>query len=142
MRSEYDLQKREIQMTKPVCAVVGIGPQNGASFARRFASEGYAIALLSRKTEYSSKLAAELDSARVYACDVTDPSAVDAAFATIRAEMGEIDVLVYNAGSGVWGNIEELNRHGGRSRLAARRRRALPSGIPEWRSCRRCAEAC
>ena len=98
-------------MTKPVCAVVGIGPQNGASFARRFAAEGYAIALLSRKTEYSSKLAAEIDSAKVYACDVTDPSAVEAAFATVRAEMGEIDVLVYNAGSGVWGNIEELSAH-------------------------------
>ena len=28
---------KEAQMTKPVCAVVGIGPQNGASFARRFA---------------------------------------------------------------------------------------------------------
>ena len=98
-------------MTKPVCAVVGIGPQNGASFARRFASEGYTVALLSRKTEYSSKLAAEIDSAKVYACDVTDPSAVDVAFATIRAEMGKIDVLVYNVGSGVWGNIEELSAH-------------------------------
>jgi NAD(P)-dependent dehydrogenase (short-subunit alcohol dehydrogenase family) len=96
-------------MTKPVCAVVGIGPQNGAAFARRFASEGYAVALLSRKTEYSSKLAAEIDSARAYACDVTDPSAVETAFASVRAEMGEIEVLVYNAGSGVWGNIEELS---------------------------------
>jgi len=96
-------------MTKPVCAVVGIGPQNGASFARRFASEGYAVALLSRKTEYSTKLAAEMDSARAFACDVTDPSAVAAAFESIRTEMGEVDVLVYNAGSGVWGNIEELS---------------------------------
>ncbi len=98
-------------MTKPVCAVVGIGPQNGASLARRFAAEGYAVALLSRKTEFSGKLAAEIDSAKVYACDVTDPSAVEAAFATLGAEMGEIDVLVYNAGSGVWGNIEELSAH-------------------------------
>jgi NAD(P)-dependent dehydrogenase (short-subunit alcohol dehydrogenase family) len=98
-------------MTKPVCAVVGIGPQNGASFARRFASEGYAVALLSRKTRYSSELAAEIDSAKAYACDVTDPSAVEAAFASVRTEMGEIDVLVYNAGSGVWGNIEELSAH-------------------------------
>jgi NAD(P)-dependent dehydrogenase (short-subunit alcohol dehydrogenase family) len=96
-------------MTKPVCAVVGIGPQNGASFARRFASEGYAVALLSRKTEYSTKLAAEMDSARAFACDVTDPTAVEAAFESIRTEMGEVDVLVYNAGSGVWGNIEELS---------------------------------
>ena len=96
-------------MTKPVCAVVGIGPQNGASFARRFAAEGYAVALLSRTTAYSGKLAAEIDSAKVYACDVTDSSAVEAAILAVRAEMGEVEVLVYNAGSGVWGNIEELS---------------------------------
>jgi NAD(P)-dependent dehydrogenase (short-subunit alcohol dehydrogenase family) len=103
------MRNEEIQMTKPVCAVVGIGPQNGASFARRFAAEGYAVALLSRTTEYSSKLAAGIDSAKAYACDVTDPSAVEAAFSAVRAEMGEVEVVIYNAGSGVWANIEELS---------------------------------
>jgi NAD(P)-dependent dehydrogenase (short-subunit alcohol dehydrogenase family) len=98
-------------MTKPVCAVVGIGPQNGASFARRFASEGFSVALLSRKTEYADQLADEIGSARAYACDVTDPAAVASAFASVVAELGEIDVLIYNAGSGVWGNIEELSAH-------------------------------
>jgi NAD(P)-dependent dehydrogenase (short-subunit alcohol dehydrogenase family) len=98
-------------MTKPVCAVVGIGPQNGASFARKFASEGYAVALLSRKIEYSSQLAKEIGAANAYACDVTNASAVEATFQRVAAEMGEIDVLVYNAGSGVWGNIEELSAH-------------------------------
>jgi len=97
-------------MTKPVCAVVGIGPQNGASFARRFASEGYTVALLSRNTQYSSNLAAEINSAKAYACDVTDPLAIETAFAAVRGDLGKIDVLVYNAGSGVWGNIEELTR--------------------------------
>ncbi len=96
-------------MMKPGCAVVGIGPMNGASFARRFAAEGYAVALLSRKTEYSSELAAEIGSAKAYACDVTDSAAVEAAFTAVTAQLGEIDVLVYNAGSGVWGNIEELS---------------------------------
>ena len=84
---------------------------NGASFARRFASEGYAVALLSRKTDYSNQIASKLESAKAYACDVTDASAVEAAFAAVRTEMGEIDVLVYNAGSGAWGNIEELSAH-------------------------------
>ena len=96
-------------MSKPVCVVVGVGPMNGASFARRFGDEGYAVGLLSRKTEYSSKLAAEIDSAKAYACDVTDPAAVGSAFASVVADLGQIDVLVYNAGSGVWGNIEELS---------------------------------
>ena len=45
---------------KPVCAVVGVGPGNGAAFARRFAAEGYAIALLARSTGFTSRLAYEL----------------------------------------------------------------------------------
>ena len=96
-------------MSKPVCAVVGIGPKNGAAFARRFAKEGYAVALLSRSTDYSSGLASELGDAKAYACDVTDPAAVEAAFTAVASDLGPVEVLVYNAGSGSWGNIEELS---------------------------------
>ena len=96
-------------MTKPVCAVVGIGPMNGASLARKFAAEGYGVALLSRSTDFSRDLAAELGSAKAYACDVSDPAAVEVAFKSVAEDLGDIDVLVYNAGSGVWGNIEELS---------------------------------
>jgi NAD(P)H-hydrate repair Nnr-like enzyme with NAD(P)H-hydrate epimerase domain len=45
---------------KPVCVVVGVGPGNGAAFARRFAAEGYAVALLARSTGLTSGLAKEL----------------------------------------------------------------------------------
>ncbi len=96
-------------MAKPVCAVIGIGPKNGASFARRFAREGYAIALLSRSTGLSQTIAEELGDAKAYACDVSDPAAVKAAFAAVRKDLGEVEVLVYNAGSGSWGNIEDLS---------------------------------
>ena len=37
---------------KPVCAVVGVGPGNGAAFARRFTEDGYAVALLARKDDF------------------------------------------------------------------------------------------
>jgi NAD(P)-dependent dehydrogenase (short-subunit alcohol dehydrogenase family) len=94
---------------KPVCAVVGVGPGNGAAFARRFAAEGYAVALLARTTDLSKKLATTLSSARAYACDVSDAGSVERAFAAIRSEMGEVDVLVYNAGSGVWGTVDEVS---------------------------------
>ena len=33
---------------RPVCAIAGVGPGNGEAFARRFAAEGYAVALLAR----------------------------------------------------------------------------------------------
>ncbi len=42
---------------RPVCAVVGVGPGNGEAFARRFAADGYAVALMARRTELAAKLA-------------------------------------------------------------------------------------
>ena len=45
---------------RPVCAVVGVGPGNGEAIARRFAADGYAVALMARGTELTAKLAAEL----------------------------------------------------------------------------------
>jgi NAD(P)-dependent dehydrogenase (short-subunit alcohol dehydrogenase family) len=94
--------------TKPICAVVGVGPGNGAALARRFAREGYAVALLARRTDFSDKLAGELPDARAYACDVTDATSVASAFTAIAKEMGPVDVVAYNAGSGAWGTVEEI----------------------------------
>ena len=93
---------------KPVCAVVGIGPGNGAALARRFAHEGYAVALLARRTELSDKLATELGDARAYACDVADADSVAKAFVAIGTDLGAVDVVAYNAGSGTWGTVEDI----------------------------------
>jgi NAD(P)-dependent dehydrogenase (short-subunit alcohol dehydrogenase family) len=93
---------------KPVCAVVGVGPGNGAAFARRFAVEGYAVALLARTTALTSRLASELPLARAYACDVGDLTAVEQTFESIESDLGSMDVLIYNAGKGVWGSAEEV----------------------------------
>ncbi|GDX83503.1 oxidoreductase [Deltaproteobacteria bacterium] len=88
--------------------VVGVGPGNGAAFARRFASEGYAVALLARTTSTSEPLAAALGDARAYACDVTDAASVAATFDAIALDLGPVHTLVYNAGSGTWGTVEEV----------------------------------
>jgi NAD(P)-dependent dehydrogenase (short-subunit alcohol dehydrogenase family) len=92
-----------------VAAVVGVGPGNGEAFARRFAKDGYSVALLARRAELTARLAGELPRARAYACDVADAASVAAAFAQIRADLGEVDVLVFNAGSGVWGSVEDVS---------------------------------
>jgi NAD(P)-dependent dehydrogenase (short-subunit alcohol dehydrogenase family) len=97
------------RQTRRVCAVVGVGPGNGAAFARRFAAEGCAVALLARGTELTGELAASLPGARAYACDVADAASIAQAFAAIRAELGEVAILVYNAGSGVFGTVEEIS---------------------------------
>lgn len=96
-------------MSKPVCAIIGIGPGNGASFARRFAGEGYAVALLSRSTDYSNELAKALDDAKAYACDASNPAAIVAAFDQVKSDLGPVEILIYNAGSGSWKNIEEIS---------------------------------
>ena len=94
--------------TRPVCAVVGVGPGNGAAFARRFSREGYAVALLARRVDFSRELAASLPGSAAYVCDAGDEASVDEAFGRVRGELGEVDVLVYNAGSGIWGNVEDV----------------------------------
>jgi NAD(P)-dependent dehydrogenase (short-subunit alcohol dehydrogenase family) len=94
-------------MGKPVCVVVGVGPKNGRAFAKRFADEGYAVALLSRSTEYTGALADEIGG-RAYACDVTDPDAINDTFSRIRNDLGDVEVLLYNAGSGKFGTFDDV----------------------------------
>jgi NAD(P)-dependent dehydrogenase (short-subunit alcohol dehydrogenase family) len=96
-------------MTKrPVCVVVGVGPGNGAAFARRFDREGYAVALLARSDDYARQLASGLAEARAFACDVADASSVEQTFAQIRTTLGEPEVVIYNAGSGVFGGFADV----------------------------------
>jgi NADP-dependent 3-hydroxy acid dehydrogenase YdfG len=95
---------------RPVCAVAGVGPGNGEAFARRFAAEGYAVALLARSKERIEVLAAELPNASAFACDVTDAASVETAFAAAEEELGPVEVLIYNAGKGVWGDVETVTQ--------------------------------
>jgi NAD(P)-dependent dehydrogenase (short-subunit alcohol dehydrogenase family) len=96
-------------MQKPVCVVIGIGPGNGAALARRFAAEGYSVALVSRSAVFMGAIAREIgSSARAYPCDAADPAALGHTLRSIRDDLGEVEVLVYNAGSGVWGTVEEI----------------------------------
>ena len=99
-------------ITKKVCVVVGVGPGNGAALGRRFAKEGYAVALLARTTETSGPLATSLVDARAYSCDVTEGASVARTFEAIEREIGPVHTLVYNAGSGIWGTIEDIDPAG------------------------------
>ena len=95
-------------MKMPLCVVVGVGPGNGAAFATRFAQEGYQLALLSRSLDFIKQQAAKLKNAHAYECDVSDRNSIQKAFQQIKQDLGAIDVVVYNAGSGHWGDIEKI----------------------------------
>lgn len=94
----------------PVTAVVGVGPGLGAALARRFA-ETYAVALLARKEEYLATLAQAIASAggRALAvpADVSQAHHIDAAFATVRRELGAPEILLYNAAMRPVGRLTE-----------------------------------
>lgn len=96
-------------MNKPVCVVIGVGVGNGAAIARKFFEAGYKVALLARTLEFTSKLAGELDDAIAVTCDITNEQDVLSAFSYIRAQLGEVNSLIYNAGAGSWGTVEEIS---------------------------------
>lgn len=93
----------------PVAVVAGAGPGNGQAVAARFAEAGYAVALLARDQRRVDTLAREIPNARGYACELGDQESVSRTFARIRTELGEIDALLYNAGSGVFADVEQIS---------------------------------
>ena len=95
-------------MKDKLAIVAGVGSGNGAAFARRFAADGYRLALLARDPAFSETLAQELGDAKAYACDVGDAAAVATTMDAIRRDFGDADVLLYNAGSGIFGDIETI----------------------------------
>ncbi len=90
-----------------VCVVTGVGPGNGASLSRRFAAAGYRVAMLARSEERLRELEAKIPGAKGYATDVGDAGAVSKTFARVRADLGPVDVLLHNAGSGTFGSFLE-----------------------------------
>jgi NAD(P)-dependent dehydrogenase (short-subunit alcohol dehydrogenase family) len=97
---------------KKVAVVTGVGPGLGAALVRRFAPN-YAVAILARKAEYLKALADEIRrsvGATVLdiGCDVSDRTQITEAFRAIRVDLGEPEVLLYNAGSGTFGTVAEI----------------------------------
>lgn len=98
------MTSRESQDAPPVTAILGAGPGNGEAFARTLGRAGHKVALLARDNDRLAEMAASLPGAEGFACDVTDPSSVTAAFLAVEAGLGPVRNVIYNAGKGVWGD--------------------------------------
>ncbi|UED82982.1 SDR family NAD(P)-dependent oxidoreductase [Streptomyces profundus] len=81
-------------------AIVGAGRGLGAAVARKFGSEGFDVALISRSQERVDQLAADLHAegltTRGYAANVRDPKSLIAALDAAAQELGPIEVLTYS----------------------------------------------
>ena len=88
----------------PGILITGGGRGIGRAIALAFAEPGTTVAIASRTAAQLERTAAEIAERGADAVpltmDVRDAASVSAAFATLRARIGQLDVLVNNAGVG------------------------------------------
>ncbi|MCY0924081.1 SDR family NAD(P)-dependent oxidoreductase [Streptomyces sp. H27-G5] len=98
---------------KKTYALIGAGPNLGARLARRFASEGFRIAAISRSPEnlaaFVSALEADGIEAAAFPADVTDPDSLTKALTAVEATYGPISVMQWNAMPGWQAAITTLD---------------------------------
>lgn len=108
MANKIDLENR-------VAVITGGAQGFGRASTERFIASGAKVAIWDRDIALAEKTADELGSSvKAFACDVTDPKAVEAARDATLSAFGKIDILVNNAGiagptAKVWDySLEEL----------------------------------
>jgi NAD(P)-dependent dehydrogenase (short-subunit alcohol dehydrogenase family) len=88
-----------------VALLVGAGDAIGAAVARRFAAGGYSVCVARRDAEKSQKVVQEIiasgGAARAVNTDVRNEEAVQVLFAQVEAELGPVEVCLFNAGANV-----------------------------------------
>lgn len=96
-----------------VALVTGAARGIGAAIAKRLAKDGYAVALNYNKSrEKAEALAASIlemgGKAMAVQADVAEGRQVELMFAKVREELGEVDLLVCNAGIAGQAQIQDL----------------------------------
>lgn len=90
--------------TKPnVALVAGVGEGLGGAVARRFARGGHPTVLVARSADRLARIAGGIEAAGgrgiAYVADLREESAVAKLFDDVEAEIGPIDVAVFNTGA-------------------------------------------
>ena len=91
--------------------IVGAGDATGGAIARRFARAGYTACVTRRSADKLAPLVeriqAEGGQARAFGSDARDEAAVGLLVQTIEAEVGPIEVAVFNIGANVRFNVTD-----------------------------------
>lgn len=100
--------------------VTGASSGIGEATARRFASEGANVVLVSRTETDLQQVAADLaeDRTLIQVADVGDEAATEAMVAAALDRFGQLDVLVNNAGTMVQGDIADIKTEDYRRTMA------------------------
>lgn len=100
-------------MTKEkVVWITGASSGIGKSMAFEWARLGYKVVLSSRRKELLDKVADEIrhsgGEALVIPCDIMEEAEIENAVQQIITTWGHLDIVIANAGFGVFGNLEKL----------------------------------
>ncbi|HZM76369.1 MAG TPA: SDR family NAD(P)-dependent oxidoreductase [Candidatus Limnocylindrales bacterium] len=105
--SQPDPQPRNEHSTSRIAVVTGASSGIGAATALRLARGGLTVALVARRadrlTEVAAKIGGNGGTAVAYPADLTDAAAREQVITQIAADLGPIGVLVNNAGHGYYG---------------------------------------
>jgi NAD(P)-dependent dehydrogenase (short-subunit alcohol dehydrogenase family) len=81
-----------------IALVTGAGSGIGRATARALLAAGWQVALVGRRRDALAETAGDHAGALIVPADVTDPAAVEAAFAAVVARWGRLDLVFNNAG--------------------------------------------
>ena len=91
--------------SKPVALVVGAGDFIGAAIARKFARQGYAVAMGRRNGDQLKPLADEIRAeggeAHAFSLDARQEDQVVGVVDRIERDIGELDAVIFNVGANV-----------------------------------------
>ena len=100
-------------MTGRVAVITGAASGMGLAIAQRLAAAGHRVALLDLDGDAAERAAEELRGSGAEACrqtvDVADRAAVDRALASVRAELGPVEILVTSAGVDEFSSFIEIS---------------------------------
>ncbi|WP_420628932.1 oxidoreductase [Candidatus Leptofilum sp.] len=95
------------KQTEPIALVTGASGGIGKSIAEKLAANGfYVFAAARRMDKLEAMRTSQIEPLKL---DVTDEAAIETAVAHITRSKGRLDVLVNNAGYGLYGTIEGLS---------------------------------
>ena len=98
--------------TRPkVCVVIGAGDATGGAIARRFAREGYTVCVTRRSADKLEALKARIEAeggiCHAFGSDAREEEEVIALFTRVEADIGPVEVCVFNIGGNVRFGITE-----------------------------------